>query len=138
MYIRQALKISGGSMMVNSFSLWLSMNLPARLITLRKGRGLSQQAMADAIGIHVNSLKKYEAGQAQPSLDALRKIATTLHTSTDFLLFDDHERGPSDDLRLQFEAVSQFPEEERKIVKALLEGMIIKYQTKQLVGNLSS
>ncbi len=125
-------------MMVNSFSLWLSMNLPARLITLRKGRGLSQQAMADAIGIHVNSLKKYEAGQAQPSLDALRKIATTLHTSTDFLLFDDHERGPSDDLRLQFEAVSQFPEEERKIVKALLEGMIIKYQTKQLVGNLSS
>jgi len=125
-------------MMVSSFSLWLSMKLSARLIALRKERGLSQQAMADAIGIHVNSLKKYEAGQAQPSLDALRKIATTLHTSTDFLLFDDHERGPSDDLRLQFEAVSQFPEEERKIVKALLEGMIIKYQTKQLVGNLSS
>ena len=125
-------------MMVSSFSLWLSMKLPARLISLRKDRGLSQQAMADAIGIHVNSLKKYEAGQAQPSLDALRKIATTLHTSTDFLLFDEHERGPSDDLRLQFEAVSQFPEEERKIVKALLEGMIIKYQTKQLVGNLSS
>jgi len=138
MYIRETLKIQRGSMMVSSFSMWLSMNLPARLITLRRNRGLSQQAMADAIGIHVNSLKKYEAGQAQPSLDALRKIATTLHTSTDFLLFDEHERGPSDDLRLQFEAVSQFPEEERKIVKALLEGMIIKYQTKQLVGNLSS
>lgn len=125
-------------MVASSFSLWSSMKLQARLIALRKDRGLSQQAMADAIGIHVNSLKKYEAGQAQPSLDALRKIATTLHTSTDFLLFDEHERGPSDDLRLQFEAVSQFPEEERKIVKALLEGMIIKYQTKQLVGNLSS
>lgn len=124
--------------MVSSFSWWLSMNLSARLIVLRKERGLSQQSMADAIGIHVNSLKKYEAGQAQPSLDALRKIATTLHTSTDFLLFDEHERGPSDDLRLQFEAVSQFPEEERKIIKALLEGMIIKHQTKQLVGNLSS
>lgn len=61
-----------------------------------------------------------------------------LHTSTDFLLFDEHERGPSDDLRLQFEAVSQFPEEERKIVKALLDGMIIKFQIKQMVGNLSS
>mgnify|MGYP006390452525 FL=1 len=105
---------------------------------MRKERGLSQQAMAEAMGIHVNSLKKYESGQAQPSLDALRKIATTLHTSTDFLLFDEHERGPSDDLRLQFEAVSQFPEEERKIVKALLEGMIIKFQTKQMVGDLSS
>ena len=53
-------------------------------------------------------------------------------------LYDEHERGPSDDLRLQFEAVSQFPEEERKIVKALLDGMIIKFQTKQMVGNLSS
>jgi transcriptional regulator with XRE-family HTH domain len=114
------------------------MTLPVRLIALRKERGLSQQAMADAMGIHVNSLKKYESGQAQPSLDALRKIATTLHTSTDFLLFDEHERGPSDDLRLQFEAVSQFPEEERRIVKALLDGMIIKFQTKQMVGNLSS
>ena len=124
--------------MVSSFSFWLSMKLPARLIALRKDRGLSQQAMADAIGIHVNSLKKYEAGQAQPSLDALRKIATTLHTSTDFLLFDEHDRGPSDDLRLQFEAVSQFPDEERKIIKALLDGMIIKYQTKRLMGNLSS
>ena len=31
----------------------------------------------------------------------------------------------SDDLRLQFEAVSQFPEVERRIVKALLEGMIM-------------
>lgn len=98
-------------MTAGSFSIWLSMTLPARLIALRKERGLSQQAMAEAIGIHVNSLKKYESGQAQPSLDALRKIATTLHTSTDFLLFDEHERGPSqsDDLRLQFEAVSQFP-----------------------------
>jgi transcriptional regulator with XRE-family HTH domain len=138
MYIRQDLKFTGGSMMVNSFTLWLSMNLPARLIALRKERGLSQQAMADAIGIHVNSLKKYETGQAQPSIDALRKIATTLHTSTDYLLFDEHERGPSDDLRLQFEAVSQFPEEERKIIKALLEGMIIKHQTKRWVDNLSS
>ena len=125
-------------MAAGSFSMWLSMTLPARLIALRKERGLSQQAMAEAMGIHVNSLKKYESGQAQPSLDALRKIATTLHTSTDFLLFDEHERGPSDDLRLQFEAVSQFPEEERKIVKALLEVMIIKFQTKQMVGNLSS
>jgi len=34
--------------------------------------------------------------------------------------------------------VSQFPEEERKFVKALLDRMIIKFQTKQMVGNLSS
>ncbi len=30
------------------------------------------------------------------------------------------------------------PEEEKRIVKALLEGMIVKNQTRQLVGNLNS
>lgn len=54
------------------------------------------------------------------------------------LVFDEAERGPSDDLALQFEAVSHMPDEERRIIRALLDGMIIKYQTKQMVGNLSS
>ncbi|BCU89084.1 transcriptional repressor RstR [Yersinia pseudotuberculosis] len=109
----------------------LSMSLPVRLNTLRKTLGLSQQAMADAIGLHVNSWKKYESGQAMPSLDALKKIATTLHVSTDYLLFDEHERGPGDALALQFEAVSQLPENEQAIVKEVLESLIIKYQSRR-------
>ncbi|HEY4468697.1 MAG TPA: helix-turn-helix transcriptional regulator [Klebsiella sp.] len=107
------------------------MSLPVRLSALRKELGLSQQAMADAIGLHVNSWKKYESGQAMPSLDALKKIATTLHVSTDYLLFDEHERGPDDSLALQFEAVSQLPEHEQAIVREVLESMIIKYQSRR-------
>ena len=84
--------------------------------------------MADAIGIHVNSVKKYESGQAQPSLDVLKKIALALNVSTDFLLFEEHERGPSDDLALQFEAVSQLPDKEQRVVMEMLESLIIKYQ----------
>lgn len=61
-----------------------------------------------------------------------------MNITIDSLVFGEGERDPSDDLRLQFEAVSRMPDEERKIVKALLEGMIVKYQTKQLVGGLSS
>lgn len=117
--------------MAHSFSLWLSMSLPSRLIALRKERGLSQQAMADAIGIHANSWKKYETGQAQPSLDVLKKIAVTLHVSTDFLLFEEHERGPRDELILQFEAVSELPPAEQSVVKEVLESLIIKYQTRR-------
>jgi len=52
----------------------LRMSLPIRLITLRKENSMTQQTMADTIGIHVNSLKKYEARQAQPSLDVLKKL----------------------------------------------------------------
>ena len=40
--------------------------------------------------------------------------------------------------QLPFEAAPQLPEEDRKIVKALIEGMVIKYQARRMVENLSS
>lgn len=113
-------------------------NFPARLIQARRQASMTQQALADAAGVHVNQIKRYEAGAAQPTLEALVGLARALHVSLDQLVFDESERGPSDDLRLQFEAVSHMPDEDRRIVKALLDGMIVKYQTKQMVGNLSS
>lgn len=47
--------------------IWLlPMEFVKRLIELRKQRGLTQQALADAIELHVNQTKRYEAGTAQP------------------------------------------------------------------------
>jgi len=118
---------------------WLStMSFSARVIALRKQRNLTQQGLADLSSIHVQQIKRYEAGNAQPTAEALKKLALALHVSADTLLFEEGERGPSDDLALQFEAVSMMPEEERRIIKALLDGMIVKYQTRKLVNNLSS
>jgi transcriptional regulator with XRE-family HTH domain len=113
-------------------------NFPARLIQTRRQASMTQQALADAAGVHVNQIKRYEAGAAQPTLEALVGLARALHVSLDQLVFDEGERGPSDDLRLQFEAVSHMSDEDRRIIKALLDGMIVKHQTKQMVGNLSS
>lgn len=66
-----------------------------------------------------------------PSLDAMKKIATTLHVSTDFLLFDGHERGPEGELALQFEAISQLPVNEQAIVREVLESLITEYQSRR-------
>lgn len=41
-------------------------------------------------------------------------------------------------LALQFEAISNMPDEARRIVKALLDGMISNYQAKQMIVSLSS
>lgn len=117
--------------MVRLITKLMNMSLPARLIQLRKDKGLTQQAMAEAIGIHVNSLKKYESGQTQPSLEVIKKIATALHISTDFLLFEEHERGPNDELVLQFEAISELSSDEQRIVKEVLDSLIIKYQARR-------
>ena len=64
-------------------------------------------------------------------MDALKKIALELHVSTDFLLFEAHERGPSDDLALKLEAVSQMPEDEQMVIREVLESLIIKYQSRR-------
>jgi len=94
--------------------------------------------MADKIGLHVNQVRRYESGSAQPSLEALKKIDVAMSITIDSLVFSPEERGPEEELQLQFEAVSHMPPEEKRIVQALLEGMIAKYQTKQLVGGLHS
>lgn len=119
--------------------LWriIAMNFPKRLVALRKTQGFTQQSLADAVGMHVNQIKKYEAGNPQPTLTAMIKLAQTLHVSLDEMVFDEGERGPDEVLRLQFEAVSRMPLEEKKIVKALLDGMIVKHQTRQMVNSLS-
>lgn len=114
---------------------WLLMEFTNKLIALRKQRGLTQQALADAITLHVNQIKRYEAGTAQPTLDTLARLAKELHTSLDELVFGDTERGPSDELRLQFEALSQFDEEDRRVAKAVLESLILKHNAKRAFAN---
>ena len=121
-------------------TIWMvrSVNLATRLVVLRKEKGLTQQEMADRIGLHVNQVRRYEAGSAQPSLEALKKIAVALSVTIDSLAFGPEERGPDEELKLQFEAVSHLPAEEKRIIKALLEGMIVKHQTRRIVNSLSS
>lgn len=115
------------------YSTWLlgPMSITVRLITLRKERDLTQQEMADKVGLHVNQIRRYESGSAQPSLEALKKIAIALSISIDSLVFGEDERGPDDELKLQFEAICQLPSQEKSIIKELLDGMIIKYQSRR-------
>jgi hypothetical protein len=47
-------------------------------------------------------------------------------------------RGPSDDLRLRFEAVSHMPKAEKSVTKALLDGMILKYLASRITGTGSN
>ena len=117
--------------MAISIAWWLPMNFPTQLIQLRKQRELTQQQMADAVGIHVNQIKRYESGTTQPTLEALVKIAKSLHISLDDLVFGEGQRGPDDALKLQFEAVSELEEDDKKIIREVLEGLIIKYQAKR-------
>ncbi len=125
---------TGGYMMSITPHWFITMQLAARLVQLCKQKGLSQQALADAVGLHVTQIKRYEAGATQPSLDALKKVAITLGVTTDSLLFDDAERGPEDELRLQFDVIARLDNEEKRVIRELIDGMILKYQARRWAG----
>lgn len=57
-----------------------------RLVQLRKKRGLTQQQIADEIGINRGSYSNWEKGKREPSFENLVKLASILGTSTDYLL----------------------------------------------------
>jgi len=44
------------------------------------------------------------------------------------LLFEESERGPDEELRLQFEALARFRPEEKKVAKTVLESLILKHE----------
>ena len=107
------------------------MSFTNRFLQLRKQHGLTQPQMAEAVGIHITQVKRYESGEAQPSLDILKKIAMAFSVSTDWLIFEDGEREPQDELKLKFEAITQMDDDERHVVLSVLDSMILKHQTKR-------
>jgi transcriptional regulator with XRE-family HTH domain len=108
---------------------WFSnMEFPERLTALRKARGLTQLALAEAIDLSVLQLRRYEGGYSQPTLDVIRRLAVALGVSSDALVFDEGERGPDDGLRYQFETIARMPEQEQQLVRGVLDALIFKNQ----------
>jgi transcriptional regulator with XRE-family HTH domain len=109
----------------------ITMDFATRLTATRKQRGLTQQALAEHVGIHVTQIRRYEAGTSAPTLDVLRNLAIALHVTTDSLVFAEGERGPADDLRLAFEATADLDPAEQAMVKQLIEAVLLKHQAKR-------
>lgn len=102
-----------------------------RLAAIRKEKGLTQQHLSERVGVHVQQLKRYEAGSSQPTLDVIRNMAVALGITSDQLLFGEDQRGPDEELRLQFEAVSRFSAEEKKVIRSLLDSMILTHEARR-------
>jgi len=105
-----------------------------RLAEMRKRKGFTQKSLAEAVDMSLIQINRYEAGSSLPNLEAIRKLALALHVTADELVFDDGERGPDDDLRLQFEALRDFGPDEKKTAREVLDGLILKHEAKRWAG----
>ena len=60
--------------------------LTQKLKAFRESRGYSQNQLADYLGIERSSYTRYETGETEPSLFALKKLSILYGVSADFLL----------------------------------------------------
>ena len=88
-----------------------------RLRKLRKDRKLTQQQLADLIGVKNSVISFYEVGERTPSPDVLRKMALALHVTADYLL--GIERGVTLD-------ASGLDEQDRLVVQMMVEHLRTK------------
>ncbi len=109
------------------------MGFPERLAKIRKDKNLSVNELAEIIELHHSQLRRYEKGDSQPTLDVLKKLAIALNVPGDALLFDEEERKPPQDFMLQFDALTELSEEEKKVVRAVLDGLVLRHQAKRLM-----
>ncbi len=108
------------------------MSFATHLAATRHQRELTQDALAERVGVHVSQIRRYEAGTSAPTLDVLRNIALALHVSIDSLVFDHDERGPDAELALTFEAITALDDDDKAHVRAVLEGILLRHQARRI------
>ena len=62
------------------------MKLSEKIYYCRKKAGLSQEALAEQIGVSRQAVSKWETGEAVPEVSKLPLLAQALHVSVDWLL----------------------------------------------------
>nr|GFB39562.1 hypothetical protein [Tanacetum cinerariifolium] len=62
------------------------LTIASRLLILRKERSLTQQQLADELGITKSAISKFESGRSKPSPAVLTKLGQLLGSSVDWLL----------------------------------------------------
>ena len=62
------------------------MNVPERIQELRKGKGISQEELANELGVSRQAVSKWESGQSFPELDNIVALSDYFGVSADHIL----------------------------------------------------
>lgn len=62
------------------------MKVAERIQALRKAKGISQEELADKLGVSRQAVSKWESGQSSPDLEKILLLSTCFDVTTDYLL----------------------------------------------------
>jgi transcriptional regulator with XRE-family HTH domain len=96
----------------------------ARIKGIRKGRGMSQEQLAEKIGISPKYLSSIERGKENPTLDVFTKMAESLNVELSEIFNYSAEGKSAKDLKAYISNMIKSSDEEKlklatKIIKAI-------------------
>lgn len=114
------------------------MSFGKNLARIRRDKGLTQDDLVKISGVGISQIRRYETGKSTPSLDAIIRLVKALGVSIDEMVFNKttaiaENKIIDSELLQQFEMISSLDEEERKIVKRVLEGVIVRNQMEKML-----
>jgi transcriptional regulator with XRE-family HTH domain len=101
--------------------------LGMRVAELRREQGLSQQALADELGIPQQTFAHYEVGRARMPVSLLPELAKMFGVAADELLGlrnGNGKRGPAPKFQKQLERIAQLPRARQQVVMDMLDGVL--------------
>lgn len=103
--------------------------LGRRIAEARKARGLTQQQLADELGMPQQTLAHYEVGRVRVAVAQLPLFARALAMSVDELIGEEpapSKRGPIPKLQQQMERIQLLPRAKQRFVMQVLDAALLQ------------
>ena len=104
------------------------MTIADRIQSLRKSKGMSQEELADKVGVSRQAVSKWESEQATPDLDKVVIMSDIFEVTTDYLL-KGIEPVKSDDHKTMADVIDQkvLTEKNGKRAKTAVKWLLIGF-----------
>lgn len=116
------------------------MTLGEKIKYLRKKEKMSQEDLADKIGIASAHLSKLENDKFQPSLEVLRKLIEVFQVSADYLLSQNEQQSTNifiDDpsFARRIELLNSLEGKDKEVIFYLIDSILAKKKALDLLSN---
>lgn len=113
------------------------MTIGERIKTLRTGKKMTQQQLADQVALTYIQIGRYETQKSNPSSDVLQRLAQALDTTTDYLMSGSQDEVATaqladKELLNQFREVEKLNPEDKHLIKTFLDAFITKRHVQKL------
>jgi len=102
-----------------------------RLKAARELREMKQSELAEKSGLPPSSIAHFESGNRKPSFDNLRRLATALEVTTDYLLGRVDDPGLAEAGDPLYRDIGKLTGRDREIAKDFLEMLAKKAEAKR-------